>query len=186
MSHQKSYCYSFSLKCKVVRLYSRGFSCVAISSLTGISESYVQTLIRAYLCGGLDSVRLKRGHHYSQEFKLSIILEIENKGLSLFDASVAHHVGLTSVYNWLRQYHSFGRLGFLQLQSLHRKRDESTSEEMSKKIPIPASGSISRERELELELEKARAEIAYFKKLRALVLEEEKLPSKRKSRSSGN
>ena len=43
-----------------------------------------------------------------------------------------------------------------------------------------------RERELELELEKARTEIAYLKKLRALLLAEEKKSSSKKPLSSGN
>ena len=176
-----SYCYSLSEKKEVIRLYHSGLSQKEISSLTGISSSYVGTLIRRYLAHGVSGLEFQSPCCFSPEYKLRIVRDISSNVLSLCEASLRYGVSLTSLYNWLRQYRSVGLPGFMYLGRRGRiKEAPMKSNKTSRRARTP------RERELELELEKARTETASLKKLRALLLAEEKKSSSKKPLSSGN
>ena len=153
-----SYCYSLSEKEKVIDLYHSGLSQKEISSLTGISPSYVNTLIRRYLAHGVSGLEFQPPCRLSPEYKLSIVRDITSNVLSLCEASLRYGVSLTSLYNWLRQYRSVGLQGFMYLGRRGRIK-----EEPMKRNKTSCSAQIPRERELERELEKARAENAYLK-----------------------
>ena len=83
-----SYCYSLSEKKEVIRLYHSGLSQKEISSLTGISSSYVGTLIRRYLAHGVSGLEFQSPCCFSPEYKLRIVRDISSNVLSLCEASL--------------------------------------------------------------------------------------------------
>ena len=178
-----SYYYSLSFKEEVIRLYHLGFSPKEISVRTGISVSYLKRLLQRYLAHGVCGLDFQAPCHLSQKSKLSIIRDIESKVLSLSEASLRYGVSLTSLYNWLKQYRIVGASGFMHLKGPSKG---TTKEEPMKKDSTSQSCQTPRERELELELKKALVEVAYLKKLRALLLAEEKKSSFKKPLSSKN
>lgn len=187
MNRKRSYCYSFLEKEHAVDLYTKGLSVNEISVLTGISCSYVSRLVRVYLCTGcFSSLEIRPPHFYNREYKLSILQEIEKKALTLGEASIEYGISQSSLYNWMNQYRALGRLGFLSVGDHSLRKRYQTQNRMKKQNAGEKTPMSARERSLELELERARTEIAYLKKLRALVLKKEKQESLRKSKSSGN
>lgn len=151
-----------------------------ISARTQISSSYIRHLISQYKEHGKSGLAIKRTRYFSQEFKLSILEEIENKYLSLNQASIKHDVGLSTIHLWLGQYKELGRRRFLRLKSigLYGKQWRRPDMERKKKRSLIKNPKTPYERELEEKLEYARAENAYLKKLRALVQKKRQQESK--------
>ncbi|WP_455592322.1 transposase [Bacteroides sp.] len=178
MKKRCSYCYSLSHKQEVICYYESGLSISEICLRTGISESYIGLLIRKYRRFGPSGLLIRPGHYYSQEEKLSILEQMSSKSLSLLEASLEYDVSSSILCKWRQQYRTLGVTSFLRLKSLHLKSNSSEDMENKKiskgKSSLATSSPSNRERELEHELKRARAEIAFLKKLRVLAQEEEK------------
>ena len=115
---------------------------------------------------------------YSANFKLRVILDVLNNGLSIHDAvrkywNVTSHVDIDryrkTVRVWKRIYEQKGANGFMR---------ESTPRKKISKSNIPESSQTPQSSEYDLaailaENEYLRMENMYLKKLRALILQEE-------------
>ncbi len=160
--------YDERFKLKAVEQYARGqASYQGVASAFGIDVSQLRRWVASYRWHGQAGLARKVGR-YNAPFKLEVLERAQRDGLSdrqaaaLYDIRSTAHVGL-----WRRQYDA-GGLGALEPKRKGRPK-------LMKKKPLstqPASpqGDDTRTREEVLkENEYLRAEVAYLKKLKALI-----------------
>ena len=149
---------------QAMRLLDDGRSIYYIEKHLGLDRKAVKLARRRYLLGG--EIALLSPQHQPQwtmERKLEIVLEVEQKQLSLPEVALKHLVSTRSLRRWVRAYHESGESGLM------RKG---------------ATGNMKKKRQLteaeldELEMLRKRneyleAENALLKKVRALVEERE-------------
>ena len=160
--------YDERFKLKLVRQYLAGpDGFKAIAAQYGVGYKLVQRWVASYRQHGQDGLRKKR-NPYSTEFKLSVLLRMWREGLSgeqtaaLFDIRSPGCIGV-----WERRYHSGG---IDALSPRPRGRPKTMPQAKPVQPPVPATPDDPRTREQLLkENEYLRAEVAYLKKLDALV-----------------
>ncbi|AKJ32131.1 hypothetical protein AAW51_5440 [Caldimonas brevitalea] len=123
--------------------------------------------IAAYREHGEKGLR-KKLSHYSAEFKLSVLRQVKRQELSHTQAAVLFELrgGGGVVATWQRQYDEGG------LQALHPKprgRPKTMPKPKPTELPPPQAQDTRSLEELRKENEALRAEVAYLKKLEALV-----------------
>lgn len=175
--------YDESQKLEVVQEYLSGaIGSKSLAKKYGIGRTLVARWIAAYRHHGIDGLRAKH-RQYSAEFKLSVLREIEQRELShtqaaaLFDLREAG-----AIARWQRQYHEGGP------EALKPKPRGRPKKMPTPKLPkaLPAQGDEASALEaLRKENEYLRAEVAYLKKVQALVREKRQAaPKERKPSSS--
>ena len=160
--------YSESFKLKVVQRYLAGKAgFTTLAKQTGVGEGILCRWVAAYRVHGQQGLR-KKFSHYSAEFKLKVLRLAEREGLSNTQAAARFDLrgGGGVVGAWRRRYDEGG------LRALHPK-PRGLAKKMPKTKPIaPAPAQADDTRTLEAlrkENEALRAEVAYLKKLQALV-----------------
>ena len=157
--------YSAEFKLKVIRSYSEECGFRKLAKRFDLDEAAVRKWVHAYESHGDDTLR-KKASGYSIEFMLMVLEKISSGKMSI--RGVCAHFDIRAhrtVLTWQRLYNEGG---IDALQNRPRGRPK-----MSKQAkPIPESEKpleeMTRE-ELLQELEYRRAEVAYLKKLKALV-----------------
>ena len=117
---------------------------------------------KLYLTGG-ELALLKPSHvfHYEPEEKEKILLGIQEKGLSLYQASVEYGVQRCTISRWHKAYEQSGLPGLSRKRSTMKKKRQRTETELDELEML-------RKRNEYLE-----AENALLKKVKALVEERE-------------
>jgi len=171
--------YDEQFKLSVVQSYEsgeRGYKSVA--QRYGLAHVIVERWVAAYREHGLAGLR-KKFSHYSAEFKLSVLRRMQQEELSATQATALFNIrgGAGVVLNWQRRYHEQGLAG---LQPKPRGRPKKMTDPESPK-PTDARPVEARSREeLEEEVQYLRAEVAYLKKLRALLQAKEQAAQKKR------
>jgi transposase len=130
--------------------------------LLGCHKKDVQHWVARYKLYGAAGLRLRHGS-YSGDFKLSVICYMRENHLSLFETAVKFGIPRDCTVNqWNRIYEREGASGLYRVNRGNMRKLKKPL------LSIPVKMS---EAELQAELEYLRAENAYLKKLRALVLE---------------
>lgn len=172
--------YDEQFKLSVVQSYEQGTDgLISVAHRYGLDHAMVRRWVQAYQHHGLEGLR-KKFSHYDAEFKLSILRRMQQESLSATQAIALFNIrgGAGVITDWQRRYHEQGLAG---LQPKPRGRP--------KKMPVPESSKPinplpddARSREdLVKEVQYLRAEVAYLKKLRALLqAKEQAAPKKRK------
>lgn len=163
--------YDEGFKRAIVLRYLSGLESVnALASRHGVHRAMIQRWIAAYELHG-DAALRKKFSHYSAEFKLSVLQRMDQEMLSaqqviaLFD--IRGGAGVISV--WRRQYDR-GGLQALQPKIKPKGRSPNMPHPPTAKPATSPSTEDTRSREdLLKEVEYLRAEVAYLKKLDALV-----------------
>ena len=159
--------YSIELKLDVIEHYMSGkdgFNRTA--EHFGISRSAIKKWVAAYQVHGAESL-IKRRASYTAEFKLSVVQHMHQHGLSLL-ATAAHFniPALSSILQWQQLYNDGNLTAFARNQQPTMNTPTyapTTSSDTAK----PAD-TRTREELLD-EVEYLRAEVAYLKKLDALI-----------------
>lgn len=159
--------YSLDFKRQVVTAYLSGSRSVrAVAIEFGIDHSTVRKWTKAYQFHEESGLK-KPFERYSVIFKLAVVNEVLNGQRSVRQACAVYNIpAYSSVHGWVRLYNE-GGIDALQNQPRGRPR-------MSKQEkPIPARKKkaieeMTREELLE-ELKDRQVEVAYLKKLKALV-----------------
>jgi transposase len=161
--------YSERFKLKVVHRYLAGKAgAKALSKQTGVGHGHLRRWIAAFRAHGQQGLR-KQFSHYSADFKLNVLRVAERQGLSNTQAAARFDLrgGGGVVGAWRRRYDEGG------LPALHPKPRGRPPKKMPKTKPIaPAPAPEHDTRTVEVlrqENEALRAEVAYLKKLQALV-----------------
>ena len=160
--------YDESFKLEMVQKYLGGqIGHRALAGQIGLDASLLRQWINRYQVHGIDGLRKKRSH-YSAHFKLNVLAQAKHQKLSDKQAAVIFDLrgGGDVVAQWRRLYDQGGA------QALHPKpKGRASKMPISKPTPIaPGQTKDSQTVEsLREENEALRAEVAYLKKLEALV-----------------
>ena len=144
-----------------------GLSASALSARFGISPSHAAMLRRKYVLHGRQCF-IPSSRSLSLKDKVRIILGIVEKHLTLTQASCEYNIPSSTLSKWRKIYLSTGLKGLTFYFETQMKRYNPKTPKASSKTYDEAYV-----KQLEYELLKARAEVAYLKKLRALIQEEE-------------
>lgn len=178
--------YDESQKLEVVQEYLSGsMGAKSLAKKHGIGRTRIVRWVAGYRQHGIEGLRAKRSQ-YSAEFKLSVLREIERQELSLTQAEVLFDVREAgAIARWLRQYHEGGP------QAL-KPKPKPKPRDCPKKMPTPKPPKVlpaqvddaSALEALRKENEYLRAEVAYLKKVQALVRENRQAAPKGRKPSS--
>ena len=129
---------------------------------TGLDKKMVRQWYLRYEKYGEDGLRGTRSYHYSAVEKLSIVMEVEEKGIPLQEICLRYDLNRTTIQEWLRKYRAGKTLE-------NRKQERPPKDSMArpkKKEPQPEL------EKLQAENLRLRAENALLKKVKALVEEQ--------------
>ena len=144
-----------------------GCSSDELSARFGISSSYASQLRLRYISNGRQCFH-SSSRSLSVKDKTRIVLEVVQKHLPLAQAARKYNIPQSTLSKWKNIYQSVGLKGMTFYFENQMKRYKSEVSETS-----PKTYDEAYVKKLEYELLKARAEVAYLKKLRALIQEEE-------------
>ena len=172
--------YDEEFKRTIVKEYLTGASGYKVlAARFGVNRMTIKGWVNFYRYHGDAGLR-ERPSHYNARFKLSVLKEMWQEGLSYNQLSALFDLrgGARMVSRWARQYHE-GGLDALEQKPRGRPKKMNTPEK-----PLPALMQPPDARTLEdlrKENEYLRAEVAYLKKLDALVRAKKQIaPKKRK------
>lgn len=162
---------SDGLRLEIVRRYELGKDGYkALAAEYGVAKEQLRRWIAVYReHGKAGLLRSNRGQPYSAEFKLDVLRQARRQGLSNERAAVLFNLrgGGGVVAQWRRQYDEGGP------QALHPKPRGRPSMKLPKPTAVPAVPAKADDQrtleELRKENELLRTEVAYLKKLDALV-----------------
>jgi transposase len=163
--------FSKDFRVKLVMEVEKGSTINSIAQKYGVGRSTIKTWYANYSCGGVSQL-ISSNQRYTQEFKIYAIDYRWQNDLSYRLAAAELEIPNQAIlYQWEKQYLEFGVSG---LQTTKKGRPP----KVPKKQEEPKR-ELTRQEQLESEIAQLRMEIAYLKKLNALVKEREK--SKRKT-----
>ena len=150
---------------QAMRMMDEGKSAYCVSRLLKIGYDTLVVLRPKYLAGGeLSMMAPPHKTQLSCDKKIEIIKEIENKGISLYKASMLHGIPHRTIARWIMAYKRCGTAGLVRKNKAKRimkKKRRITDAELEELKML-------RERNEYLE-----AENALLKKVKALVEERE-------------
>jgi transposase len=159
--------YSEQLKLKLVKQYLSGVAGAgAIAHVYGVGPSVLLHWVASYEKHGRDGLR-KKFSHYDAQFRMSVLKHMWQKDLSCRQVAVVFDIRSAGcIGKWERQYHEGGMDALAPRPRGRRK----TMTRPTPEKPIEDSAPAERTREQLLkENEYLRAEVAYLKKLDALL-----------------
>lgn len=171
------------LKLQVVRQYLSGSAGQReLAERYGVGRTTLRSWIDRYRVHGAQSLRRKYAE-YSVAFKLSVLGRMEREALSRQQAAAMFDIrgGGGVVTKWLRQYHEGGPEA---LNPKPRGRPKKMPTPKPPKDLPPQSDEASALEALRKENEYLRAEVAYLKKVQALVRENRQAAPKGRKPSS--
>ncbi len=148
----------------LISRYESGSSIKMLSSESGIYYTQIKEWIRQYRANGAEGLSMKNTR-YPVSLKVEVVSKILGKELSLHQASIDYRITRSVIQKWIKRVDAQG-IESLSIDNRGRHR-KSFMDKKAKKPPL----QLSREQELLNENERLRAEVAYLKKLRALVEE---------------
>lgn len=171
--------YDERFKLRVVEEYLSGAAgAKSIAARHGLGHATVRHWISSYLAHGSSGLR-RKGGSYEAAFKLRVLRRMWREGWSLTQTAVAFDIRSAShIGKWARQYHAGG---IDALSPLRRGRPKTMSPEPQKSdVPVSELDDkqiIARQNQELIEL---RAEVAYLKKLDALIQEKRAAAQKKR------
>ena len=173
-------------KREIIRLNKEeGVSQKRLSEMFGIGIRHIKDLINKFNLHGEEVLIKKSNRKYSPEFKLEIIDQYL-KGESKTSLSITHNIRTSVIDSWLKRYEKDGYNGLIDKKKGRppkmKKEDESVNETVSEDNGEVKSESADKARIklLEKKNKELEAEVAYLKKLNALVQERKKRESRKK------
>lgn len=160
--------YDEQFKLSVVQSYAQGTKGVkSVAQRYGLSPVVVERWIAAYREHGPSGLR-KKFSHYSAEFKLSVLHRMQQEDLSANQTVALFDIrgGPSVITGWQRRYHEQGLAG---LQPKPRGRPKKMPDPETPKPVDPLPDDARSREDLMKEVQYLRAEVAYLKKLRALL-----------------
>jgi transposase len=159
--------FDVKFKQKVVRDYLSGKGGYKIlAAKYNIANSLVRSWVRAYQHHGSAGLVRQRGR-YTCEFKLEVLHRLEAENLSCRELAAMYNIGNPhSITVWQQQH----KRGELRLPQCIPPLDNSVPTKKKTSPSPPKSEQSEQADSLLRENQRLRAEVAYLKKVRALVL----------------
>ncbi len=166
MGVQKSFYrrHSLEYKMSLISRYESGATVRQLSAESGIYYTQIKEWLRQYRANGAEGLSMKNTR-YPVSLKVEVVSKILGKELSLHQASIDFRITRSVIQKWIKRVDAQG-IESLSIDNRGR-HGKSFMDKNAKKPPV----QLSREQELLNENERLRAEVAYLKKLRALVEE---------------
>ena len=160
--------YSEQFKLAMVRQYESGTAGYSqLANEHNVPDSMVRLWVRLYRAHGADGLA-KKFSHYTAEFKLAVLRHMWDDDLSYKQVAAAFNIrNPGSVSNWERCYHS-GDLDALAPRKRGRPKNMPTHPNTEPPAPAPDPAGPTYD-QLVAEVNQLRMEVAYLKKLEALV-----------------
>lgn len=162
--------YSVEFKKEVIAAYKqRELTKVQIAIKYQISTQTIKRWVSEYESRGIEGISPKlKNSKYLGEFKQMVIEDMINNKLSQMEASKKYSVGRGQIQNWERIYFDESAVGLyterLDKACVNSGVQKGRKPQLDKKIA----------EDLIAEVQRLRAEVAYLKKLNALVSKEER------------
>lgn len=169
--------YTEQFKIQVVNDYLAGtVGFKSVAHQYGLAAPIVRRWVAWYRLHGVDGLS-KKSRRYSAEFKVSVLQRMWDNSLSQTQVAAVFNIGnSTSIGIWERRYLDGG---IEALSRPLRTKRENMEAPISKPDPKPSDDKRTREELLD-ELLDLRAEVAYLKKLEALVQAKKKAALKKR------
>ena len=137
-----------------------------VASRYGVPTMMFRHWVAAYKMHGAAGLMAKPFKIYPLEMKYQVVQSVLTDGFSINEAIAIHNIpSRGTAQNWIRLYNEGG---IEALKRKHRGRSEMSKETKTAAAPDKPLDEMTRE-ELLKELEYRRAEVAYLKKLDALI-----------------
>ena len=146
-------------------MLEEGHSIKYISRNYGIDRSRLSKLWLLYQKEGAKVLHRQPNVRANGEFRHKVVLDIENNGISLVQASIKYGVSVSRLCIWLKTY----RQGGIEALSITKKRGRLPGMGRPKKVQKPET-ELER---LRREVQELKTENALLKKVKALVEERE-------------
>lgn len=172
-------------KREIIRLYKEvGVSQSRLAVKFGIGIRHIADLIARYNLHGEAALIKGPNRKYSPEFKMEVINRYQN-GEAKNTLAVEYNIQRTMIDSWLKRYEKDGYNGLIDKKRGRppkMKKEEALNEMVSEDNDEVKSESADKARIklLEKKNKELEAEVAYLKKLNALVQERKKKESKKK------
>lgn len=159
--------YDEQLKLKVVREYLAGtLGYQRVAELYSVPRKSLETWVKLYRAHGADGLK-KKFSHYSMQFRLEVIQRMRTDDLSNGDAAALFNIRSAGcIGRWKRCYDAGG---LEALTPRKRGRPKKMPELPDIKTELLPDAAGRTHEELVTEVNQLRMEVAYLKKLRALV-----------------
>ena len=167
--------YDLDFKIKVIAYYRQGHTGAATAKKFNVNPQFVHKWVKQYQSGGIDAIKPKISKAcYSREFKHEVITTMLSQGLSQSEAALKFNISSPAlISHWHKAYRQEG------ISGLTSKRKGRTA--MSKPYLTDKPDDEKTLAELKRENEYLRAEVAYLKKLDALLRKQEQASKKQGS-----
>ena len=150
---------------KYMHMLEEGHSIKYIGRNYGIDRSRLSKLWLLYQKEGAKVLHRQPNVRANGEFRHKVVLDIENNGISLVQASIKYGVSASRLVVWLKTY----RTGGIEALSITKKRGRPPGMGRPKKVQKPET-ELER---LRREVQELKTEHALLKKVKALVEERE-------------
>ncbi len=153
----------FSDRLRYMHMLESGFSIESVSKKTGIDRHLLSTLWENYKIYGTSSLQKHGKIKADFSLKKEVILDIQEKGLSLQAATVKYGASYDAIKVWLRKYRQGGFPALASAKKIGRPPGMGRPRKNSK--------SLTELERLRKENQELKTENALLKKVRALVEE---------------
>ena len=150
---------------KYMHMLEDGYSIEYIHSRYGIAHLQLKTMWLLYQKEGSKVLHRQPNVRSNGDFRRKVVLDIENNGISLVQASLKYGVSATCLSVWLRTAREQG----IEALSITKKRGRPPGMGRPKKVQKPET-ELER---LRREVQELKTEVALLKKVKALVEERE-------------
>ena len=150
---------------KYMHMLEDGYSINYIHTHYGIDEKRLSKLWYLYEREGSKALHRQQYTRSDATLRHKVVLDIENNGISLVQASIKYGVSATRLSVWLKTY----RTGGIEALSTTKKRGRPPGMGRPKKVQKPET-ELER---LRREVQELKTEVALLKKVKALVEERE-------------
>ena len=157
--------HDYSALLKYMHMLEEGYSINYIRTKYGIDDSQLSKLWFLYQKEGIKALHRQPNVRSNGEFRRIVVLDIENNGISLVQASIKYGVSASRLKVWLRTY----RNGGIDALLITKKRGRPPGMGRPKKVQKPET-ELER---LQRENRELKIELALLKKVKALVEERE-------------
>jgi transposase-like protein len=167
--------YNLDFKLKVIAYYEQGHTGVATARKFNLDKKIVSKWTYQYQSGGIEAIKPKTSKaKYSSDFKHQVITVMLEQGLSQSEVALKFAISSPAlISHWHKAYRHQGMSGLIPKR---KGRDA-----MTKPFIIDKPDNEKILAELKRENEYLRAEVAYLKKLDALLKAEEQAGRKQGS-----
>lgn len=173
-------------KREIIRLNKEGgVSQKHLAKMFGIGIRHIADLLAKYNLHGEEALIKGPNRKYSPEFKMEVIMQYLN-GESKNSLCVTHNIRYAMLDSWLKRYEKGGYNGLIDKKKgrppkMKKDKDKITEPVIEDNTESKGdSADKARIKLLEKKNRELEAEVAYLKKLNALVQERKKRESKKK------